>query len=256
VSGMARKWNWGRIAWLALVLLALWLAVAVYREHAGQALIDAIGKDDTRTVETLLARGADPNTRRDRKDRFRGLPTVLLAWFSRETGWSALMIAALSESDNVEIVDRLLSRGAHVNAKGWMGATPLTHAADAGNVQVLKTLLKHGADVNQVGAHGHTALMIASGALPGLGRWVLDEGAVKGRRLEMVKILLGAGADVNARSSRGQTALMFAADQGRKDIVRVLVAHGADLRARDRYGRTALDHAETTGEERVAKPLQ
>jgi ankyrin repeat protein len=55
------------------------------------------------------------------------------------------LIVAAHENDLPE-VRRLLSAGAHVNAKGSGYWTPLSWASINGYVQVVKELLEHGAD--------------------------------------------------------------------------------------------------------------
>jgi ankyrin repeat protein len=60
--------------------------------------------------------------------------------------------------DHVQAVEVLLSKGAHVNARGQEEQTPLIAAADRGDPKVVELLLSAGADVNLQNKFGETAL--------------------------------------------------------------------------------------------------
>jgi ankyrin repeat protein len=84
--------------------------------------------DAVKTIELLLANGADPNT----KDNYFGEPILVRA-------------ASHSYKDIIEI---LLTYGTDVNAEGKNGATALHVAAFRGDMEIGKLLIHHGADVN------------------------------------------------------------------------------------------------------------
>jgi ankyrin repeat protein len=80
--------------------------------------------DDKKTVDTLLAAGAqrDPKT---------------------DSGWTPLIVAAIN--GHTEIAKSLLAAGANVNARDEDNWTPLMQAAHNGHVNTVKLLLKNGA---------------------------------------------------------------------------------------------------------------
>ena len=100
-----------------------------------------------------------------------------------EYGRTALQIAANAKKGDTDLIQRLLTAGANINAPAGTscGFTALQGAAIQGNTKVVLMLLEAGADVNAAGSkrHGRTAL----------------EGASEHGRLDIVKILLNAGAD-------------------------------------------------------------
>lgn len=217
----------------------------MYREELGQEVIDATWKGDTARVQRLLDRGADPNVRRDRKDRFRGLPKLMLEWVSPDSGWTPLMIASME--NHTAIQDALIRRGARVDARGWLGSTALSQAVLKGHVQAIQVLLRRGAPVDQAGVFGNTPLMTASG--PNLWSSQPATGA------RVIGLLLDAGADVNGRGVRGRTALMMAAKAGNEKAVKLLLQRGADPRIQDADGHTAEWWAKRGGHERLAQAI-
>lgn len=151
-------------------------------------------------------------------------------------GTTALMRAALTADAGA--MDRLLERGAAVNAHNQAGATALMWSV--GDAAKVKALLAHGADVNLRAKSGYTALLIAANS----------EGSG-----EVVRLLLQRGADARAASASGFTALMGAADVGDREVVELLLQAGADVKARTRVGWTALHSAAGLGEPAVIKAL-
>lgn len=89
------------------------------------------------------------------------------------------------------LVERLLERGANVDAPDWTGATPLIHAAYAGQVTAAGALLEAGAGVDVVPASGPTALIAA----------------IQSGKVELVQRLLAKGADPSLASAHGDTPL-------------------------------------------------
>jgi ankyrin repeat protein len=169
------------------------------------------------------------------------------------SGFTCLMLAVAS--NNLPVVQLLLSRGASVNAEVADCKTPLQLACDLGHpaiakallaasasatdqqlmhaailskhtadtqLQLLHVLLQHGAPVDEVDADGATPLIECVG---------LDASCL------IADMLLKAGADVNAAKTGGaairqlqMTALHFAAYVGSPDTIgmlKLLLAAGA-----------------------------
>jgi ankyrin repeat protein len=203
-------------------------------------LLAAAQDGDTPDVQSLLARGADINSR-------------------GPYGNTPLMAAALT--GHTDTLRLLLERGADINARGNTGRTALMEAALEGYADAVKVLLDSGADVNAKDEGGWTALFWAAFAQRRtVVRILLEKGADANSKnkyddtpliraayvgdTEMVRTLLEFKAEVNARDNLGRTALMESARQGHADAVRVLMQTGADPKAQDRDGQTALSLAE------------
>lgn len=159
-------------------------------------------------IETLLERGANPNT------RMKEVPPIRRA-FLRVTG-------------SLAWVD-------------YTGQTPFLTASLAADLDVMRLLLKHGADPTVPTFAGTTPLMAAAGV-----NWVFDQTFDEGpeARLEAVKLCYELGLDVNAVNSMGLTAVHGAANRGSDDIIQFLADKGAKLDVPDKEGRTPLTWAE------------
>src|SRR5262245_54425552 len=122
--------------WQGVVVAAV--AVPLLARAADTSLLDALRKNDVAAVRTVLAAGADSNTR-------------------DETGASARMYAAVySSPDEMRL---LIGKGADVNTANANGSTALMWAA--GETAKVDLLLQHGADVSMKTRNGTTALIAA-----------------------------------------------------------------------------------------------
>src|SRR5712691_7838752 len=160
---------------------------------------------DTRSVELLLAAGADPNYR-------------------NRVGQTAVMWAA--DRGQVDSVKVLLAKGAAVNVADSTGRTALLLAVLGNHPATAQVLIEKGADVNARTIEGS----------------ILDHAATAGLT-NVVSILLEKGADANARGRMGRTPLISAAQPGHTATVQALLDKGVDVNALDDNGLTALTWA-------------
>ncbi len=189
------------------------LAVGAPAASDGPHLVAAAERQDWRSVDALLAAGADVDA-------------------AQADGATALHWAA--HWDARAALETLLRAGADVDAANDHGVTPLFLAAENGSAPVAERLLAAGAD--------------ASATLPADGETVLMRAAHTGSAA-IVRMLLDRGADPHARTARsGQTALMWATAEGHADAARELIARGADVRARSHGHYTPLLFAARQGD--------
>jgi ankyrin repeat protein len=164
------------------------------------------------------------------------------------------------ELSSLEIVTRLLARGAEVDAAlsqqipyrtkldrggdGVLGAgtTPLLRAAKAGDVPVVKMLIEKGANAKAATRNGVNGLMMAANVAA---REEDMTGRNKTQReaIETIQMMLAAGVDINAADTQGRTAAHGAALWGLTDVVRFLHKNSANFDVKDKRGFTPLDTA-------------
>lgn len=188
----------------------------------------------------------------------------------RHTDEPPLIEAA--RSGNLEIVQYLLDRGAHVDAVDRDACSALTHACIRNQPEVVRLLLSVGADANRVSKKTCTPLMYAtSHSNSELTKVLLDAGvslaekdrdgfcsllyAVTNQNKVAARLILQSGADVNTTSSRGWTCLMHAAGCGDEEMFDMLVQHGAKIDAAFEDGRTPLFFAASHGHHSLVKKL-
>ncbi len=148
------------------------------------------------------------------------------------------LLAALGLGD-MTTAQRLIKRGAPVDAADDAGSSALMYAAIYSDLATMRLLLEKGADPNHADQAGATALM-----------WSIPDEA-------KVRLLVARGANVNAVSSvTRRTALLIAAGRpGAAGIVKLLLEKGADPQARDKLGATTVVRAAFDGDPESMKML-
>ncbi len=153
---------------------------------------------------------------------------------------------------SLELVKKLVARGANINAKvtrrvnlnntraNELGATPFLLAALTADADLLTTLAALGADPSLPNVENSTALMMAAGLAtrsPG------EDAGTENEVLEALQVLLTLGADVNAVDNNGETVMHAAAYKNLPKVVKFLAAKGARIEIwnrPDKFGWTPL----------------
>ena len=222
VKGNGQGWERRRalVGLVGVAAASLWVKSAW--AGAYEDFFAALRRDDMRALEQLRVRGFDLNTVDES-----GQPPLLLAirlqaWRAatflveqpgvdldarNASGENALMLAALR--GRIELLRRLLDRGAEVNQPGW---APLHYAAahagavDGAGAEMVALLLEHSAYIDAESPNGTTPLMMAA-------RYG-EAGAVR--------VLLESDADPTLRNQQRLGALEFATAAGRESVARLI----------------------------------
>jgi len=128
-------------------------------------------------------------------------------------------------------VEKLLAKGADVNAKNNFGETALMWAFSNQRKAVAELLITKGANVNAKDEDGTTALKYAYSR-------------------DTARFLIANGANVNVKDNLGRTPLMWVSVLGDKEVVELLISKGAKVDAKDEKGYTALKLASLEGDHR------
>lgn len=177
----------------------------------------ALRTDDVRRMETLLARGFDPNAIepelfdtslivaiRHKSAKaialLLSIDTLKIDAQSRN-GDTALMIACWLSDTPTALA--LIDLGAEINRPGW---TALHYAAASGNTKIISRLLDESAYIDAESPNSTTPLMMAA----------------RGGKRDALLLLLDEGADPLLRNERGMTAADFARGYGFADLATLL----------------------------------
>jgi ankyrin repeat protein len=135
----------------------------------------------------------------------------------------AALVQAAAAGD-LEKVRQLIAEGAHVNARGPEGTTPLVWVLADGNLAGAEALLKAGSDPNLKFAGQESAMSLAAA----------------GNRPKVLELLLRHGGDPNLTGPQGRHLIMLALLAQQPKNMQLLLDHGADVNAHDPIdGRTA-----------------
>ncbi|XP_064643262.1 ankyrin-1-like isoform X3 [Lineus longissimus] len=231
--------------WLETVNLLLSKDVDINRQcKIGAAPIHfAALNGDIEIVRVLLDKGAKANL----VDKMEATPLILAARFGNiKVGLKLLEVYTPEDvrkanmdgdqaihfavtTDNLELVETLIDRGADKDAKNEFGFTPLHFAVLSRNLPAVTFLVKKaGVNVNAVDKDGNQAIHFA----------------VTTANLELVETLIDRGADKDAKNEFGFTPLHLAVLSGNLLAVSFLVKKaGVNVNAADKMLNTPMDLA-------------
>ena len=155
-----------------------------------------------------------------------------------ETERTALMLSCMNGHQHC--VEYLIDMGANVNAKTYVGMTPILAAAGvATHVKIVQLLLNNGANIEASDHSFFTPLLSTAekGCLP------------------LVEFLLSRGANVQAVSQFGFSSLNYAVANGHLDVAETLIKHDADVQRKDGDGFTPLMRSTTNGYYHICEML-
>lgn len=196
---------------LAAILACGALLAEPVRADPYRDFFEAIARDDVRGVRLQLLRGVSPNSPDPKhgpaivyaaQEKAFAVVRVLLESPATNVNVfnkareSALMYAALH--GEIDLVKRLVARGAQVNHTGW---TPLHYAATTGQAEVIEFLLESNAYIDAASENGTTPLMLAA----------------RGNQTRAARLLVERGADPSLRNDAGLGAPEYLMRAGSTD---------------------------------------
>ncbi|KAL5592757.1 hypothetical protein FOBRF1_013065 [Fusarium oxysporum] len=169
-------------------------------------------------------------------------------------------------------LQRLLEKGANIEARDDNGRTSLWRAAQNGHEAVVELLLEKGAVIETMDDNDQTPLLWAAGeGHKAVVELLLEKGAdidakdkygqkplwraLDNRHMAIVELLLKKGANVETMDNNGQTPLWRAAEKGLEAIVELLLKKGANVEAMDKYRQTPLWRAVEKGHMAIVELL-
>ncbi len=120
---------------------------------------------------------------------------------------------------NVEVVKKLVAKGANLDKQDNDGNTALIIAAQEEHIEVAKQLIEAGANLDIKDNNKDTALIRA---------------VIRGH-IEIVKCIVGAGANLDIQNEKGKTAIHLAIEKGCTDIEKNLMLAGDDFLDKEGY---------------------
>jgi len=146
---------------------------------------------------------------------------------------------AAFKGNTEEILSHISSEPDSLNAKDFLGLTPLHRAAQAGQGAVVKLLLAKGAAVDSTDQDGNTPL-----------HWAVFTG-----QSNIVEMLIQNRADLDAKSTGEKSALHLAVQQGFLPLSQMLLQAGANPNIATKYGETPMCIAVAAGDVAAVKLL-
>jgi len=146
-------------------------------------------------------------------------------------GKNSFLLEAV-ENGQEDIAERLIAKGADVNAQNRSGVRPLHEACFKGSIRMAGMLIGKGASVKVHSNNGSTPL---------------HKACYQRENLELISLLLHHGADINAVDKYFQATPLnyscYMRSGGNLAVVRLLVEKGANVNIPDKKGYTPLDYA-------------
>lgn len=247
------------------LLVRLWekeMSAAQRSRFGAYLLIAAVGAGNSPGVDYLLLHGVPVNSvyrhvvTRNSGGNF-GSPSGAGSYLTASPGDTPLLVASMGR--NKEIIRRLLSAGADVNAVNAAGETPLHRAMFYANIDICRLFLEHGARVTASRPGVDPPLLtvlkqqqdlMANYTGANVPVFISKQSAENRQR---INLLIEYGANFTDRNANGDTSLMYTTDD--PEFVALLLRRGVDVNASNLQGETALIRCSRLGYDRAVAAL-
>jgi len=218
----------------------------------------AVVKNDAASVRRLIQAGADPNyalpvkEKDGRKGKAANLEQNGNEDKDRDKANDTIKMLTLAGAyRSAEAAIALLDGGADPNVADRHGKTALHVAAEEGQLELVKKLLSKGANVNartESSPPSDTIFFTLAGEQTPL---LI---AAKYNHPEVMRALIAAGADTKVKAQDGSTLLLAAAGSGHVEAVRCAYEFDKDVKAVDSFGRNAMHESVSGTWEKATQP--
>lgn len=134
------------------------------------------------------------------------------------------LLAWAVETQEPQLVELLLQKGAAVEVTNSNRFTPIIQACRYGNSAIINALLNKGANPNSTIEDGTSAFQLCAGSASSID----------------LATMANLGANISAQNKHGQTPLMFAANIGNTENLKYLVNQGAKINQQTQQGYSPL----------------
>lgn len=202
------------------------------------ALEIAIQKNSIEAVKLLLKYGANLNISREITKKYDN--------GSQEKLTMIPLLSALEQNNNPELVGILIANGAKVNVSNQFKVTPLHLATSHGNTIIIDRLLNKGADINALDTLGNTPLFRATTNRRAnsfeTSKLLINQGAKVNiaNRAGQTPLMLAASLPDEENSNSEQR---YTIQKLRIGLIQLFIDNDADINFKDKHGKTAIDLA-------------
>jgi len=220
------------------LILVLWPIVL---EYADINLFNC--KNYVEFANILLKNGSDPNSNKNGYsailsasfNKYWELAKLLLKYGAdpkRGTHYGNYPLHYASKHGQLDYINQLLNKGAHIERINYLKMTPLMVASTRkNNAKCVKLLLNKGANIHAKNVDNHSPFLLSAC----YSQW------------ENMKVMVHRVHNVSPITKFGNTPLHYAAAQGNLECVELLLDCGAYKNMIGRYNNTPLDCARENG---------
>ncbi|XP_059143882.1 serine/threonine-protein phosphatase 6 regulatory ankyrin repeat subunit B-like [Physella acuta] len=203
-------------------------AISLHDDSNIPVLFYCAQKGDYKCVEKLIEKGADVRYKDSLGDTAlmyasRGVCVPVAYSPKAKTKVEDRLIT----EDHVRCMEVLIQHGADVNARNFIGCSPLTYCTMYGSKSGVEKLLDKGARVDDKNNEGKAALHFAAVSYTD-------------KQHDCVSAILRHGADVNITDSEGNTALILSVMNKNLQCIQKLLEYKPDLDVQNKIGVSAL----------------